>query len=110
MRFPKIALLVAFLSPVLLTPAYARGGGGGHGGGGGGGRFAGGGFRGGGAVGGGFVRGYGGGYYDRTLAEWPGGKPPATIGVAYDSAKCDSLPRGEHDLPLGAIVTESAVY
>jgi 5-formyltetrahydrofolate cyclo-ligase len=44
------------------------------------------------------------------LAEWPGGKPPATIGVAYDSAKCDSLPRGEHDLPLGAIVTESAVY
>jgi 5-formyltetrahydrofolate cyclo-ligase len=54
--------------------------------------------------------GYGGGYYDRTLADWPGGKPPATIGVAYESAKCDSLPRGEFDLPLGAIVTESAVY
>lgn len=54
--------------------------------------------------------GYGGGYYDRTLAYWPGETKPATIGVAYESAKCDALPRGEHDLPLGAIVTESAVY
>ena len=54
--------------------------------------------------------GYGGGYYDRTLAHWPGAKPPATIGVAFESAKCDALPRGEFDLPLGAIVTESAVY
>jgi 5-formyltetrahydrofolate cyclo-ligase len=54
--------------------------------------------------------GYGGGYYDRTLAEWPGGRAPATIGVAFESAKCDALPRGEFDLPLGAIVTESAVY
>jgi 5,10-methenyltetrahydrofolate synthetase len=54
--------------------------------------------------------GYGGGYYDRTLAFWPGEKKPATIGVAYESAKCDALPRGEFDLPLGAIVTESAIY
>ncbi|MDB5832998.1 MAG: 5-formyltetrahydrofolate cyclo-ligase [Caballeronia sp.] len=54
--------------------------------------------------------GYGGGYYDRTLADWPGDRAPATIGVAFESAKCDALPRGEFDLPLGAIVTESAVY
>jgi 5-formyltetrahydrofolate cyclo-ligase len=54
--------------------------------------------------------GYGGGYYDRTLANWPKGKTPATIGVAYDSAKCDALPRAAFDLPLGTIVTESAVY
>ena len=54
--------------------------------------------------------GYGGGYYDRTLADWPRGRAPATIGVAFESAKCDALPRGEFDLPLGAIVTESAVY
>jgi 5-formyltetrahydrofolate cyclo-ligase len=54
--------------------------------------------------------GYGGGYYDRTLASWAGGKPPATIGVAYECLKCDALPRGEFDLPLGAIVTESAIY
>lgn len=33
MRFPKLALFVALLSPVPLAPAYARGGGG-HGGGG----------------------------------------------------------------------------
>jgi len=54
--------------------------------------------------------GYGGGYYDRTLASWPSGLAPATIGVAYESAKCDALPRAAFDLPLGAIVTESAVY
>jgi 5-formyltetrahydrofolate cyclo-ligase len=54
--------------------------------------------------------GYGGGYYDRTLADWPGDRAPATIGVAFESAKCDALPRGEFDLPLGSIVTESAVY
>lgn len=54
--------------------------------------------------------GYGGGYYDRTLADWPSDRAPATIGVAFESAKCDALPRGEFDLPLGSIVTESAVY
>jgi 5-formyltetrahydrofolate cyclo-ligase len=54
--------------------------------------------------------GYGGGYYDRTLAYWPGDMKPATIGVAYESARCDALPRGEFDLPLGGIVTESAIY
>jgi 5-formyltetrahydrofolate cyclo-ligase len=54
--------------------------------------------------------GYGGGYYDRTLASWPGEPKPMTVGVAYESAKCDALPRGEFDLPLGKIVTELAVY
>jgi hypothetical protein len=46
MSFPRLALFMALLSPVLLAPAYARGGGGGHGGGGGGAR-GGGGFSGG---------------------------------------------------------------
>ncbi|WP_250509624.1 5-formyltetrahydrofolate cyclo-ligase [Caballeronia sp. GACF4] len=54
--------------------------------------------------------GYGGGYYDRTLAAWPNGERPVTIGIAYESGKCDALPRETHDLPLGAIVTEAAVY
>ncbi|SAL18410.1 5-formyltetrahydrofolate cyclo-ligase [Caballeronia sordidicola] len=54
--------------------------------------------------------GYGGGYYDRTLAVWPGERKPTTIGVAFESAKCDALPRGEFDLPLGVIVTECGVY
>ncbi|SAK50290.1 5-formyltetrahydrofolate cyclo-ligase [Caballeronia pedi] len=54
--------------------------------------------------------GYGGGYYDRTLAAWPNGARPATIGIAYESGKCGALPREVHDMPLDAIVTESAIY
>jgi 5-formyltetrahydrofolate cyclo-ligase len=54
--------------------------------------------------------GYGGGYYDRTLAAWPDGKRPVTIGIAYESGKCRRLPRETHDMPLDAIVTESAIY
>jgi hypothetical protein len=73
MRFPKFALFVALLSPVLVSPAFAQHGGGGHGGGGG---HAGGGFRGGGGHVGGFSGGgsfrggngfrggnFGGGYF-----------------------------------------------
>ena len=54
--------------------------------------------------------GYGGGYYDRTLAAWPAAKRPITIGVAYEECKCGMLPREPHDLPLDAIVTDAAVY
>jgi 5-formyltetrahydrofolate cyclo-ligase len=54
--------------------------------------------------------GYGGGYYDRTLAAWPTGVKPMTIGVAFEALKCDALPREVHDLPLDSIVTERAVY
>jgi 5,10-methenyltetrahydrofolate synthetase len=54
--------------------------------------------------------GYGGGYFDRTLAAWPSEKRPVTIGVAYESGKCDALPHEVHDMPLDAIVTESAIY
>ena len=74
MRFPKLALLVALLSPVWMPSAFAQHGGGGHGGGGGGhagGFSGGGGFRGSGGFGGGGFRGggfggrgfYGGRYY-----------------------------------------------
>jgi 5-formyltetrahydrofolate cyclo-ligase len=54
--------------------------------------------------------GYGGGYYDRTLAAWPAGKKPATIGVAFESGRCDALPHEVHDIPLDAIVSEAAIY
>ncbi|WP_244814948.1 5-formyltetrahydrofolate cyclo-ligase [Caballeronia sp. Lep1P3] len=54
--------------------------------------------------------GYGGGYYDRTLAAWPAAKKPATIGIAYEMGRLDALPRESHDMPLDAIVTESARY
>jgi 5-formyltetrahydrofolate cyclo-ligase len=57
-----------------------------------------------------FRLGYGGGYYDRTLAAWPRARKPVTIGVAFEAGKCAALPREAHDMPLDAIVTESAVY
>jgi 5,10-methenyltetrahydrofolate synthetase len=54
--------------------------------------------------------GYGGGYYDRTLAAWPASKKPVTIGVAFEAGKCDSLPHEAHDMPLDTVVTEAAIY
>jgi 5-formyltetrahydrofolate cyclo-ligase len=47
--------------------------------------------------------GYGGGYYDRTLAAHPG--VPA-IGAGYAALQVDSLPAGPHDRKLDAIFTE----
>jgi 5-formyltetrahydrofolate cyclo-ligase len=58
----------------------------------------------------GYRLGYGGGYYDRTLAAWPVAKKPATIGIAYEMGKLGALPRESHDMPLDAIVTEAARY
>jgi 5-formyltetrahydrofolate cyclo-ligase len=54
--------------------------------------------------------GYGGGYYDRTLAAWPRAQKPVTIGVAFEAGKSDSLPHEAHDVPLDAVVTEAATY
>ena len=54
--------------------------------------------------------GYGGGYYDRTLAAWPVQRKPVTIGVAFESGKCEGLPHEHHDMPLDAVVTESGIY
>jgi len=49
--------------------------------------------------------GYGGGFYDRTLALL---KVPA-IGIAYGGQEVASLPRGPHDMALDMIVTEKGV-
>jgi 5-formyltetrahydrofolate cyclo-ligase len=46
--------------------------------------------------------GYGGGFYDRTLALL---KAPA-IGIAYAGQEVASLPRGPHDMALSMVVTE----
>jgi 5-formyltetrahydrofolate cyclo-ligase len=56
--------------------------------------------------------GYGGGYYDRTLAAWPAGKKPVTVGVAFEAGRCEagSIPHEAHDLPLDAVVTEAGTY
>ncbi|KAG0192357.1 hypothetical protein DFQ28_009458 [Apophysomyces sp. BC1034] len=55
--------------------------------------------------------GYGGGYFDRTLAAWPPqADRPVTVGVAYECARVDRLPHEAHDLPLDVIVTDVACY
>ena len=49
--------------------------------------------------------GYGGGFYDRTLALL---KVPA-VGIAYAGQEAASLPRGPHDMALTMVVTEQGV-
>jgi 5-formyltetrahydrofolate cyclo-ligase len=51
--------------------------------------------------------GYGGGYYDRTLAAL--GTLPRLIGFAFASQQFDEIPREPHDVPLDMIVTELGV-
>ncbi|MDB5539832.1 MAG: 5-formyltetrahydrofolate cyclo-ligase [Devosia sp.] len=51
--------------------------------------------------------GYGGGYYDRTLASLA--RRPRLIGFAFALQEVDHIPRDAHDVPLDAIVTEQGV-
>jgi 5-formyltetrahydrofolate cyclo-ligase len=51
----------------------------------------------------GYRLGYGGGYYDRTLAALPKAR---AIGIAYAGQRMDFLPHDAHDYPLHAILTE----
>ena len=48
--------------------------------------------------------GYGGGYYDRTLASFS--PRPRTIGVALSAARLDTIHPQPFDIPMDAIVTE----
>jgi 5-formyltetrahydrofolate cyclo-ligase len=60
----------------------------------------------------GYRLGYGGGYYDRTLAAWPGDALPVAVGIAYEACRIDDgvLEREAHDLPLDAVVTDAATH
>jgi len=51
--------------------------------------------------------GYGGGFYDRTLAELPGA---IAIGCAYAAQEVPEVPTGPHDRRLTAIATERGVW
>lgn len=51
--------------------------------------------------------GYGGGYYDRTLAGMS--KKPRLIGLAFAAQELEAIPREDHDIPLDAVVTEAGV-
>jgi 5-formyltetrahydrofolate cyclo-ligase len=54
----------------------------------------------------GYRLGYGGGYYDRTLAAMD--PKPLTIGVGYELGRLQTIYPQPHDIPLDAIVTEAA--
>ncbi len=51
--------------------------------------------------------GYGGGYYDRTIAALPGIR---TIGCAFAIQQVDAVPVLPHDAPLDAVATECGVF
>jgi len=52
--------------------------------------------------------GYGGGYYDRTLARmvpWP-----LVVGVAFECARLETIDPRVHDMQLDAVLTESGAF
>jgi 5-formyltetrahydrofolate cyclo-ligase len=56
----------------------------------------------------GYRLGYGGGYYDRTLAAMT---PRArAIGVGYELGRLETIHPQPHDVPMDAIVTEAGVF
>jgi 5-formyltetrahydrofolate cyclo-ligase len=50
--------------------------------------------------------GYGGGYYDRTLAALSGA---VALGIGYAAQELDEVPAGPEDAPLAAIATEAGL-
>ena len=55
----------------------------------------------------GFRLGYGGGYFDRTLAALTG--RPFTIGIGFQSTRLTTIYPQPHDIPLDVILTEEGV-
>lgn len=51
--------------------------------------------------------GYGGGYYDRTIATLA--KKPLLVGLAFAAQEMPDIPHETHDVPLDAVVTEEGV-
>ncbi len=52
----------------------------------------------------GFRLGYGGGFYDRTIAAMP--SKPQTIGVGFELSRLDTIHPQPHDMRMDVIVTE----
>lgn len=61
---------------------------------------------------GGYRLGYGGGFFDRTLASLRTNNPKATvaIGVTYELARMDTIHPQSYDIPMDYVVTERGVY
>jgi 5-formyltetrahydrofolate cyclo-ligase len=53
---------------------------------------------------GGYRLGYGGGYYDRTLAALP--ERPLVVGVGFETSGMETIHPQPHDIPMDLIVTE----
>lgn len=57
---------------------------------------------------GGFRLGYGGGFFDRTLASLA--KKPVVIGTSYEFGRLDTIHPQPWDIPMDYVVTERGVY
>jgi 5,10-methenyltetrahydrofolate synthetase len=55
----------------------------------------------------GFRLGYGGGYFDRTLASLV--PRPLAIGIGFELARVEDIRPQAHDIPLDAVVTEAGI-
>jgi 5-formyltetrahydrofolate cyclo-ligase len=58
----------------------------------------------------GYRMGYGGGFYDRTLAKLRALKKVTAIGIAYAGQEIDMVPHDDHDQPLDWIMTEQETF
>jgi len=54
----------------------------------------------------GYRLGWGGGFYDRTLAALRAAKAIAAVGIAYSAQEVDAVPRADYDARLDGVVTE----
>lgn len=61
---------------------------------------------------GGYRLGYGGGFFDRTLAHLRSTHPkkPVAIGVTYELARMETIHPQSYDIPMDYVVTERGVY
>jgi 5-formyltetrahydrofolate cyclo-ligase len=55
----------------------------------------------------GYRLGYGGGFYDRTLARLRALKPIVSIGIAFDEQRVDAVPHADYDERLDWVLTPS---
>lgn len=56
----------------------------------------------------GYRLGYGGGYFDRTLAALK--RQPLAIGVSFEALRLPTIFPQPHDIPMSFVVTEAAIY
>jgi 5,10-methenyltetrahydrofolate synthetase len=56
----------------------------------------------------GYRLGYGGGFFDRTLAQSV--PRPVAVGVSYEALRMDTIFPQPHDVPMDFVVTEEGVY